>query len=611
MSGRLTLPHARLGSGIGFFIILLGCFLLSITGCLRQESEVSAERRATVIFDLPNRVLNPDLWNPLVHGAHHDQGFHQAMIEPLFMLNLESGEIEPWLGTAMTSNEAMDVWTLQLRPGVRWSDGVPFTAADIVFTVELLLENAPALRFSAALDQWIERVEEVDPLTVQFFLKEPNPRFQLDHWSVKLFHSTYIVPKHIWEGQDPVTFKNYDPEKGWPVFTGPYLLERFTDREFVYKRHDNWWGAEAGWKPLPEPERLVWIWYGPEETRTAAAADNQLDCLRDISLGAFQALGYRNPEVFAWYDHPPYAWIDPCPRALEFNHTVPPWDDKEMRWAINYALDREMIVTVAYEGTTRPANHFFPAYESLDKRVRLLEERGLYDRYPVMKHDPEKTRQILEKKGYRLNRRGYFEKDGRTLSFAITTHEAFTEKQRIARVIVEQLQAVGIDASHRNEAGGTWTHNQQFGKFDVQVGWWSCGSVNEPWNSMDTFHAQWVVPAGERAQYNWWRWDNLEYSALVAEMGMLPLNDPGIDPLFVEAMEIWLDELPIIPLTQARQLVPFNPTYWEGWPKAEDPYIHPGVWWQSTHAILHRLHRSEASRQALATDAQNPQPVDK
>lgn len=570
------------------------CIVLVVAaGCYQQKREASPERRGTVIFDLESRVLNPDMWNPFVPGARTDQGYHQALIEPLFMLNFESGEIEPWLALSMTSNETLDEWTLSLRPGVKWSDGMPFTAADVVFTVEMLLENAPSLMFSAALQQWLDRVEQVDDLTVRFYLKQPNPRFQLDYWAIKIYNSVYVVPKHIWQDKDPLTFKNHDPARGWPVFTGPYRLKHFTETEFVYTRDDNWWGAEAGWKPLPEPETLVWVWYGPEETRAAATADDELDSLCDISLGAFQALGYRKPNVFAWFDHPPYAWVDPCARTLEFNHTRPPWDDKEMRWAVNYALDRDMIVAVAYEGTTIPARHFFPAYPSLNRLVDLLEAEGLYETYPLMKHDPERTRSILEAKGYRRNRRGYYEKNGETLSLVITTHEAYIEKQRIAQVLVEQLQAVGINATHRNEAGGTWTDNFQFGNFEAQMGWMSCGSVNEPWSSMDTYSAHWMVPVGERSQFNCWRWDNEAYTALVDELGRLPLDDPRIDDLFVEAMKLWLEELPIIPVTQAKKLLPFNPTFWTGWPTAENNYQHPCIWWQSTHKIIHNLRRAE------------------
>ena len=76
-------------------------------------------------------------------------------------------------------------------------------------------------------------------------------------------------------------------------------------------------------------------------------------------------------------------------------------------------------------------------------------------------------------------------------------------------------------------------------------------------------------------------------------MGVLPLGDPKLDDLFVQAMDIWMAELPVIPITQAKKIIPFDNTYWTGWPTADDPYIHPPTWWQHTHAIIHNLKPAE------------------
>ena len=127
--------------------------------------------------------------------------------------------------------------------------------------------------------------------------------------------------------------------------------------------------------------------------------------------------------------------------------------------------------------------------------------------------------------GYTMGSDGYYAKDG-TLTLDIATHEAFIEKQRIAQVLVEQLQAIGINASNRNEAGATWSENFH-GRFEARMGWQTCASVNEPWASMDTMNVRHLVPVGERAadNRNSWRWSGEaaeSYGALVDEMGTLP-----------------------------------------------------------------------------------------
>ena len=561
---------------------------------MAAENYMDAPRNETVIFDIDGgRVVDPELFNPYVPGRRLDQGVHQAVIEPLFILNYQTGEIMPWLGEKMESNETADVWTLKLREGIKWSDGEDFNADDVVFTMNMLLENAPELNWSAGLAEWLDSVEKIDDLTVQFNLKKPNVRFQLDNFSVKIWGGPSIVPEHIWRDKDPLTFKNYDPEKGWPVFTGPYKVASVSETEFVYVRDDNWWGAKAGFKPLPAPKKLIWTWAGPEETRTALMADGQLDSLMDITLGALLALKSRNPNVITWFDDLPYAWVpDPCSRTFELNLTKEPWNDKDIRWALNYAIDRDQIVEIAYEGTTLKSRHFFPAYPPLDRYVDLGIEQGAWDLDRLWRYDPDETRKILESKGYTLNDKGYYEKDGKELTMEITTHEAFIEKQRIAQVLVEQFQAVGINAVNRNEAGGTWGDNFAFGTFDTRMGWQTCGSVNEPWASMDRFNVRWLKPVGERATGNAWRWSGEAaeaYSAIVDEIGVLPLGDPRIDDLYVEATKIWFDELPVIPITQARKIIPFDTTYWTNWPTFENDYIHPPTWWQHTHVIIHNL----------------------
>src|SRR5207237_5638830 len=100
-----------------------------------------------------------------------------------FILNYETGQIQGWTGESMTPNGTQDVWTLKLRPGVTWSDGVAFTADDVVFSIQMLIDHAPDLVDSASMKEWVKNVSKVDDGTVTFTLNKPNPRFQLDYFS--------------------------------------------------------------------------------------------------------------------------------------------------------------------------------------------------------------------------------------------------------------------------------------------------------------------------------------------------------------------------------------------------------------------------------------------
>ena len=99
-----------------------------------------------------------------------------------------------------------------------------------------------------------------------------------------------------------------------------------------------------------------------------------------------------------------------------------------------------------------------------------------------------------------------------------------------------------------------------------------------------------LLPEGERSSGDSWRWSGSaaeEYGKLVDQIGVLPLGDPAIDDLFVQAMNIYYEELPVIPITQAKKIIPFNTTYWTGWPSAANNWIHPPTWWQgNTEQII-------------------------
>ena len=546
-----------------------------------------ADRKDTVIIDIDaERITSPDLWNPYVPGSARNQGFHQAMMEPLFILNYMTGKVNPWLGASMTPSKDQTVWTLKLQKAATWNDGVAVTADDIIFTVDMLKAN-PTMSNGGDMKQWVKSTKKVDDKTVEFTLTNPNPRFQLDYFSVKIWGGVNFVPKHIWEGKDPLTYKNYEAGKS-PVFSGPYKLKSFNSAgtEFVFERDDNWWGSKSGFKKAPAAKYAKFIVAGNEEQTVAKMAAHQLDSAMDMNLGAFKALKAKNPKVIAWYDKAPFAVLDPCPRNLELNTTLAPWDDVDMRWALNYAIDRDQIIAVAYEGTSTKSRIPYPMYPPVQRMDKLLESKGLFKKYPIWTHDAAKAQQIIESTGLVKGADGYYATDGKQLSLVITSADFAPEQTAWASVIVEQLQAVGINASVVVQAGGIWDDNWRFGKFEARAGWHTCGSVNEPWATLENLNGKYLKPVGERADRNPWRWNNAEFSKAVDAMSTLPLGDRKVDDLFVAAMEQYLKELPNIPIAQAKKLIPFDQEYWTNWPTDKNKYAPSWTWWQSTFDIL-------------------------
>ena len=148
---------------------------------------------------------------------------------------------------------------------------------------------------------------------------------------------------------------------------------------------------------------------------------------------------------------------------------------------------------------------------------------------------------------------------------------------------------------HRRRA--LWIFRDQTGRgnFTGAVDWDGCGSVVEPWFGMNRYNKTYVNPIGSPGTENVdntnnaGRWSNDQYSALMDEMGSLPLGDPRVMDLYKQALVIWADELPDIPLVQTPVLQLFNTTYWTNWPTADNNYIQPPSHWEHFLRVLTEL----------------------
>ncbi|MEM7445858.1 MAG: ABC transporter substrate-binding protein, partial [Pseudomonadota bacterium] len=122
-------------------LLAASAIALALTAAPALAQDVA--REDTVIFDLDRTIQDPDNFNWMTDGTgiRRMQGAHQAMWEPLFILNYGSGELDPWLATGYEANDDSTEFTITLRDGVTWSDGEPFNADDVVFTTEMAMGN--------------------------------------------------------------------------------------------------------------------------------------------------------------------------------------------------------------------------------------------------------------------------------------------------------------------------------------------------------------------------------------------------------------------------------------------------------------------------------------
>ena len=555
------------------------------------EEYFNAPREDTLIIDRTNRLEGGTNWNPYVPGSNAGWGLTQ-LSDPLSLLNYGTGEIENWMAESFTANEDYTVWTLVLRDGITWQDGRPFTAADVVFTVETQIKTVN-MGQHFVYREWIESVEQMGDLTVKYHLTKPNVRFKLERYSDNLCGVDYFIPKHIWEKVgDPLTFNNFDPARGLPMSTGPYILYKITSNETIWVRHDDWWAAKIGLKKLPEPKKIIISYGGTQEIRLATGIDDGFDTMDDITLGSYQALVKRNPAWIAFQNGLPFIWPDPCARSISLNNAVEPWNDKDMRWMLSYVMDRQQIIDIAYEGTSTMGPYPWPIYPAMQKFTDLVPAETVAK---FVKPDLKRATEILRSNGY-VKSDIYWMKDGEQLGLEIQISEGITELERIADVYIEQLQRFGINAVMVKLTGGTWGDNLATGNYEAQSGWQTCGSIVEPWNTLRQLRADRIAAIGERAQLpetNRFRWYNAEYTEVVDKISRLDWNDPKLFEFTARALEIYYDELPVIPSAQSKKLTPFNTTYWINWPTKENYYQRPVTWCPSFVGILPEIRKKK------------------
>lgn len=591
-------------------------------------SPQTAMARDSVIFELAQPLDAKQNFNWYRHGTRREHGAHQAMWEPLFVLDYVTGELKGWLAESIEANDAMDEWTLTLRDGVTWSDGEKFDADDVVYTVEMVLREDKLPAFEAAEMRRalkpntvtetgatiVNSIEKKDDLTVIFKLAKSDPRFALKHFGGGFFGSFLIMPEHVWRDADVADFEWADP-----IGTGPYRLKSYGQDEVVWERRTTWWGVgkQLGNMPkpatLPAPAQLIWQYVADEKTSKDLLVADKLDTAREYSKATFDEARDKNPAIVGWSTQLPtttgpgpapapapiptpvnedLAWYEPCARQLEINTKVAPWNDRRMRKALSHLIDRKRLAQVGFDGTTAPSKTMFVDYGAMKPYIDAVAKYQLPENAETAKAEP-----LLAEAGYMKGEDGLYRKGEEVLSAVITVNESIAKDREAARELEAQLDAAGLITrlelvSNENY----WGRDIPTGNYALAYGWLSCGSVAEPYTSMARYRMTNVPPVGvhSRSFNNTGRWDtdaNRAYEATLGKIEALPLDDPTIPDLVAEAYAHLDAEMPFIPLVQTPRIIPFNTTHWTGWPSAAAGGV-PMHNWGSAHVMIHALEKA-------------------
>jgi len=566
---------------------------------------VAAQAAAGQVKDVPrNRTLvvtpwgkgaeivNPNNINIYLTSSwsHQREITDKTVFEDLMYTNLNTGEIVPWQAESFNYNDTFTAITVKLRKGIAWSDGEPFTSRDVKYTLEMLRDNSPDLQYSTIYKEYLKNVDTPDDLTAVLNLNKPNPRFFQENLALGHENHQVILPEHIWKSQDPKTFTNFDLAKGWPIGTGAYKLVASSARQMVFDRRDDWWAAKTGFKPLPAPERIILVPAASDEATAQLYIGNQADSGNPLQPATFEAATARNKNLKSWADEGPvWGAPDGCGYVFSFNNSKAPWNNADVRIAINYAIDRQQISSLGYNNANYPIVAPFSGYMKERWLPGRLQE--VIDKYDRDKRDLSLVEQHMTAAGYAKDASGMWAKDGATLKVPVRGPQFFAP---LGPPLAEQLKSAGFDATAiiEPDSSTAWNDDMATGQSDT-IFFVHCGSISEPFNTLKDLHSKYGPPVGTKCPsiIACTRYNNAEFDKLIDEMdGMVgaPDNAKYMDDA-AKALDMYLRDMPEIMLLEELHVVTFNNTYWKGWPSKKDPYAAPYPPWEAWYLIVNRI----------------------
>ncbi len=362
-------------------------------------------------------------------------------------------EVVPGLAKRWEYDEDSCTYTFYLEEGVQWHDGQPFTASDVKFTIEAVMdpdngsENAPNY-------EDVEEITVVDEYTVLFKLAAPNVAF-LDYMALA------VLPQHLLAGEDMQESAFFRS----PVGTGPYKLESWEEGQAIVLTRN-----EAYFQGVPGIEKVIFKIVPDDNVRAVQMESGELDL---ALLTPKDAGNFTGREGYVCYDMKTSDY-----RGILFNFQHEFWkNNRDIIPAICYAVDRQAIVDAVLLGQG------IPAYGPLQRNVYNHAEVEHYD------YDPAKARAVLEGLGCVMGEDGIYIRDGEPLSFVLSVGAGDQVRLDIAQAAAQQIQEIGIDCRVEIPTRVDWG-----GQMAYLIGWGS------PFDADD--HTYKVFATDKGANYN-------------------------------------------------------------------------------------------------------------
>lgn len=473
-----------------------------------------------------------------------------GMYESLMVFNKTSGELVPWLATEYAWNSDNTELTFKIRDGVKWSDGEPFSAKDVLFTFELL-KNNPALATvsTSILTNDVESITSPDAnsIVIKFSTVYTPALYDLSN--------QYIVPEHIWKDiADPVTFTNDNP-----VGTGPFTeVTRFEDQIYVVEKNPYYWQEGK-----PYFQGLKYPAYPGNDQANMALVNGDLDWAGNFVPDIDKTYVEKDPENYHYY------FSEGDMIMLYINPTLKPFDNPEVRKAISMGIDRKMIVEMAMYNYIPPSDATGLSSQYATWKDPAAVAAGTWANYDVTK-----AGEALDALGLKKGSDGIrLDLDGKPMKYTLSVVSGWTDWVSTCQVIAQNMKDLGIEITVQTPEFNAWMDEIGKGQHQWSIGWSSGGPT--PFNFYrGMLSKQTVQPVGVAADENWNRYVDEEADKLFDEF--VTVSDPAKQKEIMNKIQtIFVEDAPALPLFPGPDWYEYSTKNFTGWPSEEDAYA-PG-----------------------------------
>ncbi|MCL2393150.1 MAG: ABC transporter substrate-binding protein [Acidimicrobiaceae bacterium] len=513
--------------------------LVAGVGSTTASAASPSKAASNTTIDIEANTLSGPItggFNPFL-GSTEDAwtlGATDMIYEPLLQFNiLKPGVTHPWLASKYAWSDGGKTLTFTLHPGVKWSNGKPFTSADVVYTFEATKAN-PALNING-----ISFTSVTAPSANKVVMKFSAPAYAQFY---AIAGQTLIVNKAKYSAAGKLsTFT--DPN---PVGTGPYVLKSMNSQDITLTANPNYWQPGK-----PTIGTLVFPDYESNTSAAAALQSGQLTWGGNFISHIQQIFANTPQHVFF---SPPNNTV-----ALWPNLKSSPTSSLAVRQAISLAVNRKEVALDGEEGDEAPAT-------SATGLILPNDKQYLADTGNTLPYNPTKAASILRKAGYSLKDGVWTSKSGQQLKLSLEDPASYSDYMASDQSIAQQLTKFGIQTSTNGVSVNTWNADLASGHFNLTLHWGQTAAT--PYGQYEN----WLDPnliGGSVGNFE-------RFNMPAATAALHSYASSGSNKAQAAAIKtlgnIMATNLPVIPIMYGAAWGEYNSEKVTGFPSASNPY---------------------------------------